>query len=80
MPAKMNPEKIYHVSQTQLSIARFYGGCTYNGDTYLYNPEDDTLTRSDLLKKKDRRKQCLKESPTSSALWSKRIDDFLDRG
>lgn len=44
----MNPEKFYHVSQTQLSIARHYGGCVYNGDYYLYNPNDDTLTRQEI--------------------------------
>lgn len=44
------PEKIYHVSQTQLSIARYYGGCSFNGHGYTYNPVDDTLTRNDVLK------------------------------
>jgi hypothetical protein len=44
------PEKIYHVSQTQLSIARHYGGCTFNGHSYTYNPADDSLTRDDVLK------------------------------
>lgn len=44
------PEKIYHVSQTQLSIARYYGGCSFNGHSYTYNPVDDTLTRNDVLK------------------------------
>ena len=44
------PEKIYHVSQTQLSIARHYGGCTFQGYGYTYNHVDDTLTRNDVLK------------------------------
>lgn len=48
----MNPEKIYNISQTQLSIAAYYGGCTYNGSRYVYNPIDDTLTREDVLKGK----------------------------
>lgn len=48
----MNPEKIYNISQTQLSIAAYYGGCTYNGSRYVYNPIDDTLTKEDVLKGK----------------------------
>lgn len=48
----MNPEKLYNISQTQLSIAAYYGGCTYNGSRYVYNPIDDTLTREDVLKGK----------------------------
>lgn len=47
----MNPEKYLNVSQTQLSIARHYGGCKVNGVFYVYNPIDDTLTRQDLVKK-----------------------------
>jgi len=53
----MNPEKIYHVSQTQLSVVRYAGGCIYNGDYYVYNPIDDTLTREDFLKKKKKPKK-----------------------
>lgn len=40
-----HPDKIYNVSKTQLSIARHYGGITYNGVYYVYNPADDTLTK-----------------------------------
>lgn len=47
----MTPDKIHHVSQTQFSIARFYGGITFNGVHYVYNPVEDSLTRADLLKK-----------------------------
>ena len=44
------PENYYQVSQTQLSVARYYGGCRINGSHYIYNPTDDTLTREDILK------------------------------
>ena len=44
------PEVFYHVSQSQLSIARHYGKCLFNGVTYLYCPVTDTLTRADILK------------------------------
>ena len=53
----MNPEKIYRISQTQLSIARYYGGCKYNGENYVYNPADDTLTREDIWKKEHSKKK-----------------------
>lgn len=46
------PEIIYNVSQTQLSIARYYGGIKYNGHMYIYNPKDDTLIKSLPQKKK----------------------------
>lgn len=42
------PERIYNVSQTQLSVARFYGGCKFNGADYHYDAESDTLTRMDI--------------------------------
>lgn len=29
------PERIYGWLDSQLSIARFYGGCTYQGQSYL---------------------------------------------
>ncbi len=42
------PEKIYNVSQTQLSIARHYGGIKFNGAEYVYDATQDTLTRRDV--------------------------------
>lgn len=59
------PEKIYHVSQTQLSIARYYGGCTFQGYGYTYNPTEDTLTRNDVLKgeKKPKKEKVLNKTP-----------------
>ena len=47
------PEKIYGVSQSQFSIARHYGGITFNGHYYEYNPVEDSLT----LVKKTRKKK-----------------------
>lgn len=51
------PEIIYNVSQTQLSIARHYGGINYNGVEYIYNPTDDTLTKKNKPEKKSRSKR-----------------------
>ena len=46
------PETIYNVSQSQLSIAKHYGGIKYNGVEYVYNPADDTLTKKKQPEKK----------------------------
>lgn len=45
------PVKIYNVSQSQLSLARHYGGITFNGRFYHYDHTDDTLTRDDVWEK-----------------------------
>ena len=41
-------ERFYNVSQSQLSIARYYGGLTFNGAHYYYDAASDTLTRADV--------------------------------
>ena len=38
------------VSMTQFSIARHYGGCTFNGRYYFYFPADDSLWRDDVVR------------------------------
>ena len=38
------PERIYNVSQTQLSVARFYGGCKFQGADYHYDAENVSLS------------------------------------
>ena len=50
---KQAPERIYHWLDSQLSIARHYGGCNFNGADYViaYNEEGQPLVRTDLLKK-----------------------------
>ncbi len=44
------PEEIHHVSQTQLSIARYYGGAKVFGVDYVYDPLRDVLIREDVLR------------------------------
>jgi len=39
-----------HVSQTQLSLARFAMGHIVNGEHYVYCPPTDELIRGDVLK------------------------------
>ncbi len=51
------------VSNSQFSIARFYGGIKYNGETYTYDPTSDELVRNDVLKwLAKQRKQAKQES------------------
>ena len=38
------------ISRTQLSIARYSGGCMVQGSHYIYNPTDDSLIRADVVK------------------------------
>lgn len=47
---RTTPFAIYNASQTQFSIARFYGGCTYQGKEYVYIPPFDALVRHDVMK------------------------------
>jgi hypothetical protein len=50
---KMNkpPEKIYNWLNTQMSIARFYGGLTYQGHSYKIDltDKDKPLVRADVF-------------------------------
>lgn len=46
------PEEIHGVSQTQLSVARYYGGCRLNGAEYVYDYSRDVLIRADVLKRR----------------------------
>lgn len=45
------PERIYHWRNSQLSIARFYGGIQYQGHHYVIvpNEEGQPLVRADVL-------------------------------
>lgn len=44
------PYVITNVSHTQLSVARHYGGITYQGRRYIYVPPSDELVRWDVLR------------------------------
>lgn len=47
------PDRIFHWLDSQLSIARHYGGCTFNGASYViaYGEEGQPLVRVDVLKR-----------------------------
>lgn len=42
------PEEIHGVSNSQLSVARHYGGCKYAGAYYHYDASQDALIRKDV--------------------------------
>jgi hypothetical protein len=44
------PFIIQGVSQSQFSVARHYGGCTFQGQSYVYVPGADELVRADVVK------------------------------
>ncbi len=50
------PERIFHWLNTQMSIARFYGGLTYQGSRYVidYSADGNPLVRSDIFDKEQR--------------------------
>lgn len=48
--SRETPYLIRGVTQTQFSIARYYGGAKYNGEPYTYMPDSDELIRDDVLK------------------------------
>lgn len=56
------PYAIYHVSEGMFSLARYYGGITYNDSHYRYIPEHDACVRDDVwrlvekLRKLERKK------------------------
>lgn len=47
---RATPFVICAVSRSQLSIARFYGGCKFQGRNYSYIPTTDELLRDDVMK------------------------------
>lgn len=65
-PEKQNaPERIPGWQHTQLSIARFAGGCTYNGAQYIiaYNEEGQPLVRIDVIKREATQKKMVASNP-----------------
>ena len=43
-----SPERIFKVSISQFSVARYYGGCKAYGHQYHYDASTDSLVRSDV--------------------------------
>ena len=59
------PERIYNWLDSQLSIARHYGGCKFNGADYViaYDEEGQPLVRKDV--KSPRKAKSTKKQPVS---------------
>ena len=65
------PEKIYGWLDSQLSIARFYGGITFRGYSYVIDMEDPDhpLVRRDVLRAEKKKKpaiQSTKQNPNDN--------------
>lgn len=58
------PYIIRSVSQGYFSIARYYGGAKYNGDSYTYVPSTDELVRDDVMKTVKKMRRPAKSSAT----------------
>lgn len=58
------PEKIYGWMDSQLSIARFYGGMTFRGHSYVIdkNDPDHPLVRLDVSKTEKKQKPAIPPS------------------
>jgi hypothetical protein len=61
---RRTPYGMTNVSMTQLSIARYYGGCSFQGDSYTYLPHTDELIRNDVLKWK-RKQERKRKTPNA---------------
>lgn len=59
------PERIYGWLNTQMSIARFYGGMPYQGHSYFIAPNEEgqPLVREDVIKREAKdKKQATKKA------------------
>lgn len=68
--AALPQERIYNWQNSQMSIARFYGGLTYQGHSYAisFNEDGQPLVRADVLKAEAKaRKAAAKAQRTSNA-------------
>ena len=64
------PERIYGWLDSQLSIARHYGGMTYQGHDYqiAYSEEGQPLVRVDVLKREVKERKKLERASLKIAL------------
>ena len=65
---RRSPYVITHVSQTQFSVSRYYGGCTYRSESYTYLPHTDELIRDDVLRWMQKKRQSKAKVETKSLL------------
>jgi hypothetical protein len=72
------PDKIYGWLDTQLSIALFYGGITFQGHSYVIDMADpeQPLVRQDLLKASAQKKPKKKLTPADQMDL---LDDWMNK-
>jgi hypothetical protein len=75
---KNAPEKIYGWINTQLSVARYYGGCSYNGHSYLIDMQDPEkpLVRRDVLTAELKAKKAAEKDKKTTANKVTMLDLF----
>lgn len=63
------PERIYHWLDGQLSIARFYGGITFQGVGYLiaFNEPGQPLVRQDVLAREAKERKAADKAEKAQA-------------
>ena len=59
---RRTPYGMTNISMTQLSIAKYYGGCTFQNERYTYVPDTDELIRNDVLRWKKTQERKAKKS------------------
>lgn len=73
------PEVYYNVSQTQMSIARRFGGLKVNGVEYRYDAETDRLVREDIAKRDEQYKAAERRKWVNQAKEMHRMAKELER-
>ena len=70
------PERIHGWMNTQLSIARFYGGCNFNGARYViaHDEEGRPLVRWDVMQREAKERKQIKHT-TPAVVQLGLIDD-----
>lgn len=73
----MPPERIYNWLDTQLSIARHYGGMDYHGHRYViaFNEPDMPLVRADVLEREA--KEAAEKLKAEAAAYAARQGSLL---
>lgn len=77
---KAPPERIYGWLDSHLSIARFYGGITYNGHSYVIDAHDPQhpLVRTDVLQAERRASKAADRQRSRRAPTKTQPDFFGD--
>lgn len=68
---RTTPFLIQGVTTSQLSVARHYGGCTFQGRSYLYIPTTDELVRDDVMAWLARHRRNARRAKEAPSLWER---------